>query len=78
MPQPPNNNQPVKPPAEPLTPQEWEELQRERREAEKLFQRLIEEGRQPAKPAGDGTIIPPPTPTTPDDARKNRGSNFSR
>jgi hypothetical protein len=44
-PQPPTNNPPEKPSAEPLTEAECAQLTQERSEAQKLFQKLIEKDR---------------------------------
>ena len=67
MPQQPNNDRPIKPPSEPLTEAERVELRQERDEAQKLFEKLLEQDRQPK--AGS------PTPAPPNNARRNRGTN---
>ena len=53
-PQPPTNNPPEKPQAEPLTEAERAQLTHERSEAQKLFQKLIEKDRQQGKPKDGG------------------------
>jgi hypothetical protein len=68
MPEQPNNDRPIKPPSEPLTPAEAEELSGAIRETDELFQKLIEQNRQPKADS--------PTPTPPSNALKNRGTNF--
>jgi hypothetical protein len=66
--QPPTNNPSPKPPAEPLTEAERIELRQERDEAQRLFEKLLEQDRQPKADS--------PAPIPPNNARKSRGTNF--
>lgn len=60
-----NHNQPIKPPAEPLTEAESAKLTQDIREAQKLFEKLIERDRQQVRLDSGAETIAPPLPTPP-------------